>query len=128
VLSLLGVLLAVTAVGGARLLNAAAVHSAAREVRDLLAFARDQAVANSTRVAVRFESSPARVLVHRGSDTIARTDLSRTNVRLEATRDSMAYGPAGLGVGASNLRLLLTRGARQDTIVISRLGRVRDGR
>ena len=126
-LSLLALLLAVTSVGGARLLDAAAVHSAAREVRDLLALARDEAVANGTRVAVRFETAPARVIVHRNTDTIARTELAHSDIRLEATRDSMAYGPSGLGVGAANLRLLLSRGTRQDTIVISRLGRVRDG-
>jgi hypothetical protein len=48
-------------------------------------------------------------------------------VALEATRDSLAYGPDGLGVGAANLRLVLRRGAAADTLSVSRLGRVRAG-
>jgi hypothetical protein len=48
-------------------------------------------------------------------------------VALEATRDSLAYGPDGLGVGAANLRLVLRRGAAADTLSVSRLGRVRTG-
>jgi hypothetical protein len=64
------------------------------------------------------------VVVHIGADTVARADFTDRGVRLHATRDSMAYGANGLGVGAANLRLVLSRGARADTITISRLGRV----
>jgi len=37
----------------------------------------------------------------------------------------MAYAPNGLGYGASNLTLVLRRGERAETLVVSRLGRVR---
>ena len=46
-------------------------------------------------------------------------------VTLSATRDSMAYAPNGLGYGASNLSIIVRRGAVTDTVVVSRLGRVR---
>jgi hypothetical protein len=36
----------------------------------------------------------------------------------------MAYQASGLGLGAANLRLVLRRRARADTITVSRLGRV----
>jgi hypothetical protein len=36
----------------------------------------------------------------------------------------MAYAANGLGVGGANLRLVLSRGRRADTINVSRLGRV----
>jgi hypothetical protein len=46
-------------------------------------------------------------------------------VRLEPSRDSMAYAPSGLGWGGANLRVVVRRGAAADTVVVSRLGRVR---
>ena len=44
-----GVLLSATIVGGARLLDAAAVRTAANDVADLFAIARDQAIATGKR-------------------------------------------------------------------------------
>jgi len=37
----------------------------------------------------------------------------------------MAYAASGLGYGASNLRVIVRRGASADTITVSRLGRVK---
>jgi hypothetical protein len=63
-------------------------------------------------------------MVHRGLDTLAVADFVQRGVRLESTRDSMAYGASGLGVGAANLRIILSRGSRADTLTVSRLGRL----
>jgi hypothetical protein len=68
----------------------------------------------------------ATAVVHVGPDTVRHLALgARYGVRLAATRDSMAYVAPGLGHGAANLRVVLTRGLAADTIVVSRLGRVR---
>jgi Tfp pilus assembly protein FimT len=123
VLALAAILLAITVVSGARLLDAMAVSAASQELVDLVAGARDAAFATQRRTAVRFDAPEGRVLVHAESDTIARTVLT-AGIRLEATRDSMAYAPSGLGYGAANLRLIVSRGRSADTITISRLGRV----
>jgi len=124
VLTILGILAAVTLLGGAPLLEAAAVETAARESTALFALARDHALAAGERTAVHLDSAGGRVVVHAGADTLAVADFAQRGVRVMATRDSMAYAPSGLGVGAANLRLVLSRGARADTINVSRLGRV----
>jgi len=125
-LSVLGTCSAVAIAGGARVLDAATVHGASREVAELFAMARDRAMATGARTAVHLDAVNARVVVHTGADTLARVELGQSRaVRLDATRDSMAYLPSGLGYGAANLRVILSRGHSRDTITVSRLGRVR---
>lgn len=124
VLALLGVIAAIAVTSGASLLAAAAVDSASRETANLFAFARDRALAGNVRTAVRLDEVRQRVVVHQEADTVASADFRARGVNLQATRDSMAYAPSGLGVGAANLRVVLRRGAHSDTITVSRLGRV----
>jgi len=124
VLTLLGFLAALAITSGAPLLQAAAVESASRETASLMALARDHAFAAHTRTAVHFQAAAQRVVVHSGLDTFAVADFQGRGVTIDASRDSMAYAPTGLGVGAANLRLILRRGAHADTLTVSRLGRV----
>lgn len=126
VLAIAGLCLAMLSVGSARLVNSAVVHGAARETAEMFAMARDRAMATGIRTAVRIDAQTGRVVVHADRDTLARLDLTASRaVRVQVTRDSMAYLPSGLGFGAANLRIILTRGAIQDTVTVSRLGRVR---
>jgi Tfp pilus assembly protein FimT len=125
-IAVLGSCTALSVAAGARLLDTATVHGAAREVSELFALARDRAAATSTRTAVRLDAMRDRVVVYSGPDTLASLELGATRaVQLESTRDSMAYLPSGLGYGAANLRVIVSRGASRDTIMVSRLGRVR---
>lgn len=124
VLTILALLTTLALAGGAPLLEAVAVETASRESTALFALARDHALSAGERTAVHLDSARARVAVHAGPDTLAMADFAQRGVRMAATRDSMAYAPDGLGVGAANLRLVLSRGARADTITVSRLGRV----
>ena len=124
--AMLGLCSATIVAGGSRMLDAASVHNAAREVSELFALARDRAMVTGTRTAVQLDPTQHRVVVHARQDTLARIELYRDHsVRLESTRDSMAYLPSGLGYGAANLRVIVSRGASRDTINVSRLGRVR---
>jgi hypothetical protein len=123
-LVLLGGLAALAMTAGANVFASLDVAMAAQETVDLLALARDHAIATGARTAVRFDVAGTRVVVHVGRDTIAMGDFHGSGLTLEATRDSLSYAPSGLGVGAANLRLVLTRSARADTITVSRLGRV----
>lgn len=124
VLVMLAITAALAVAIGARLLDSVAVETATAETTALFARARDHAVAQSTRTAVRIDAAARRVIVHVAAETVAVADFSGTNVQLQSTRDSMAYAPSGLGYGAANLRVVLTRSAATDTITVSRLGRV----
>jgi len=125
-LAVLGIITAVGVAGGARLLDAVTVHGATREIAELFALARDRAMATGTRTAVRFDVAQARVVVHAGPDTLANLELLESRaIELAVTRDSMAYLPSGLGYGAANLRVIVSRGASHDTLTVSRLGRVK---
>jgi len=123
-LVLTGGLAALAMTSGGALFASLDVAMAAQETVDLLALARDHAIATGDRTAVRFDVAGTRVVVHVGPDTIAAGDFHGSGLTLEATRDSLSYAPSGLGVGAANLRLILKRSARADTITVSRLGRV----
>lgn len=124
-LVVVGIGIGISMTGGARLLNTATVHGAARETAEMFAMARDRAMATGRRTAVTLDARSHRMIVHAFRDTLALLDLSPRGVRLETTRDSMAYQPSGLGYGAANLRVIVKRGASQDTITVSRLGRVK---
>lgn len=125
-ISLLGIVVAITVHGVGALRDRLAVRTAARAVRAALGLAREQAIAGGARTAVRFSAVDGTVTVHVGNDSLHRARLTTTHgVSLETTRDSMAYLPSGLGVGAANVRIVLRRGLHADTVTVSRLGRVR---
>jgi type II secretory pathway pseudopilin PulG len=125
-LTLLGVVLTITVQGAGSLRDRQAVRGASRAVREALALAREQAIAGGTRAAVRFGRRDGTVTVHIAHDSLLRLRVASSHgVELEATRDSMAYAPSGLGVGGANMRVVVRRGGHADTITISRLGRVR---
>ena len=121
-----GIVLSASVVGGARLLDSAAVRTSANDVADLFAIARDQAIATGKRTAVRIDRTEGRLIIHADVDTLMRLELARLRaVSIESTRDSMSDSASGLGYGASNLRVIVRRGASADTITVSRLGRVK---
>ena len=103
-----------------------AVDAAAASSVALLATARHAAIRRAAVTAVRFDTAGAAVMVYSGRDTIEQRPLGTVHgVRLATTRDSIAFGPAGLGYGAANTRLVITRGAAAETVTVSRLGRAR---
>jgi Tfp pilus assembly protein PilE len=126
VLAILGILGAMVVPSAARLLDRIEVNGAATELSALFAVARHTAAFRSTRAAVHLDSAHATASITVGLDTVRAVELLHSRgVRLRATRDSVAYGPTGLGFGASTATIIVERGHEAETLYVSRLGRVR---
>lgn len=125
------VLAIVTAVAGLRVgdfRDRSSVRRADGETVATFAAARRWSLSRSVRTAVSIDTAAATLVVRSYGDTVLLRRLGASHgVWLSASRDSMAYAPNGLGYGASNLTLVLRRGAAAETVVVSRLGRVRRG-
>lgn len=103
-----------------------ATEAAAASVIAALSTARYAALRNGVVTAIRFDTVAARLVVHTVTDTLLVRDLTAAHgARLAASRDSIAYAGNGMGYGAANTQLVVGRGAAAETLVVSRLGRVR---
>ena len=126
VLTIVGILGTIAIPRSVRWRDRMSVRSAALETVATFAVARRWSLSRASRTAITFDTVAATVTVRSYSDTIARRNLASSHgVILSASRDSMAYTPNGLGYGASNLTIVIRRGAAAESIVVSRLGRVR---
>jgi len=126
VLTIVGILGTIAIPRTVRWRDRLSVRAAAVETVATFAMARRWSLSRSSRTAITVDTVAATLTVRSFSDTIARRNLTSSHgVTLSASRDSMAYAPNGLGYGASNLTMVLRRGAAAETIFVSRLGRVR---
>ena len=64
-------------------------------------------------------------MLFRSPDTIRTLQLSEYGVQLRTTRDSIAFGPTGIGWGAATATITITRGRASTALAVSRLGRIR---
>lgn len=110
------------------LLDALAVDAAARDVSTALAAARQTALARGHRVRVRLATDSIWL------DTLGDKDWGpyqkRTGPRergasLSATNPVIVFAPSGVTWGVSNTSITLQRGSHVETVVVSRVGRVR---
>jgi prepilin-type N-terminal cleavage/methylation domain-containing protein len=125
-LIVIGVLAAIAGVRVAALRDHISVRAAATEAVATFALARRWSLSRAVRTAVTIDTAGAALTVRSYGDTVAHRRLGAVHgVLVGATRDSMAYAPNGLGYGASNLTVVIRRGASAESIVVSRLGRVR---
>ena len=107
-------------------LDRAAARAAVVEAAALVARARDEAVAQRASVSVRFDTTADALELRMGGVVLSRASLGHAHgVSISANRDSLAYDLRGLGYGASNLSLVARRGSAVESLVVSRLGRLR---
>ena len=109
-----------------RFLARHATRAAAGDVSSLLSAARQIAATSAGGAAVTFDAAGATVRLVVTGDTAGTLAVgSLHGVALRTTRDSIAYDARGLGFGAANVSVVLTRGVAAETLVVSRLGRLR---
>jgi Tfp pilus assembly protein FimT len=126
VFSLAGILMAIAFPRGQLMLDRISVRSAAGDLAMTLASAREFALASRTAVAVELSGPDGTLQVRRGTEVLfSRNIASAHGVQLTHTRDSLTYGPLGLGRGAANLSIIVRRREAVETVFVSRLGRVR---
>jgi Tfp pilus assembly protein FimT len=125
-LGVLGVLTSIAVPRAAALIDRFSVKGATQDV--VLALAAARAAASQRGAYASFVADPrtGRLRVVSGGETLLERDVLHTRgVRLEASRESVTFAPGGLGWGAANTTVVVSRGTRSDTVVMSRLGRVR---
>lgn len=129
VLVIIGLLSIITVRETGQYLDRLAARAAAAEAAQVIHQARDEALALHAVVSVRFDSARDEVALHaHGRPPVVHALGHAHGVSLTASRDSLAFDGRGLGYGASNLTLIARRGRAAETLVVSRLGRVRVGR
>ncbi len=124
--AILGAMSAIAVPRAVTTMDRFSVRGATQDV--VLAIAAARAAASDRSAYVSFVADPrtGRVRAVSGGETLLERDLARTRgIRLEASRESVTFAPGGLGWGAANTTVIVTKGTRSDTIVMSRLGRVR---
>jgi prepilin-type N-terminal cleavage/methylation domain-containing protein len=127
VLAIAGLLAAVGVPRVSRWMDRLAVDRAGSEIAVFYARARLAAVFRSTRVRLEF-SQDSLIAAYEGpadSAFLRWSGPARHGVSLEVTRPVIRIHPTGVGWGAANTKLVLTRGAAAESLTTSRLGRLK---
>jgi len=107
-------------------LDRAAARAAIVEAAAVVSRARDEAVARRIPASVKLDTTGDALELRMGGVTVSRAALGHAHgVSLSANRESLAYDVRGLGYGAANLTLVARRGRAAESLVVSRLGRLR---
>src|SRR5690349_6607376 len=126
VLVIIGLLSIIAVREAGHYLDRLATRAAVAEAAAVIQQARDEALARHAVVNVKIDTARAELAVRERGYQLAVHALGHAHhVALTTTRDSLAFDVRGLGYGASNLTLVAKRGRAAETLVVSRLGRVR---
>lgn len=126
VLAVFAVLAALIAPRYGAFRDSVAVRAATTDLVQSLVLARRSALATRQSTAAVLDTSSGWVVIRSSGQTMTRHDLMTSyGVRLGSNRDSLVYDARGFGYGASNLTITVRRGSAVDSVVISRLGRLR---
>ena len=107
-------------------LDRLAVRNAVGDAAQVIAQARDEALARHVVVSVRIDTAAATLALRaRGLPPAFHALGHAHGVSLASARDSVAFDARGLGIGAANFTLVVRRGRAADSLIVSRLGRAR---
>lgn len=123
VCAIIGIIASISAPRITHTLDAFAVEGASREVVNGFALGRLAALRYGG-ADVRLDT--ASVSVEAGRHVVyARDLLANHGVRVRSNTALVRYAATGMAAGVSNGTIVISKGASVDTIVVSRLGRVR---
>lgn len=126
VVTIVSALAAITLLRAGAFIDSIEVRGAVTEIQSMFSLARHVAIARGAQSVLEIDPGAGRVSIRSGADVIRARDVGQAHgVVLSTNRASMTYSPIGVGYGAANFSLVVSRGGIADTIVISRLGRVR---
>jgi len=107
-------------------IDAIEVRGAVTEIESLFSLARHSAIARGAQATLEIDAARGTVLLRSGAEIIRAREVGAAHgVTLSTNRTAVTYSPIGVGYGAANLSLVVSRNKVVDTIVVSRLGRVR---
>jgi Tfp pilus assembly protein FimT len=126
VVTVMAALTAITLPRAAGFIDRIEVRGAVAEIESMFSLARHAAIARGSRVTLEIDPAASTISVHAANGLLRWREVGAAHgVNLTANRTTITYSPIGVGYGAANASLIVSRGRVVDTVVISRLGRVR---
>lgn len=124
--TIISILTGITLLRAGRFLDSIAVRGAVTEIQSMFSLARHVAISRGAQSTLLIDESAGAITIQSGSEIVRTREVGAAHrVTLSTNRNSITYSPIGVGYGAANFSLVVSRGAVADTIVVSRLGRVR---
>lgn len=126
VIAVMAALTAITLPRASGFIDQIEVRGAVTEIESMFSLARHAAIARGARVTLEIDPATSTISVQTASGALRTREVGQAHgVTLSANRTSITYSPIGVGYGAANASLIVSRGRIVDTVVVSRLGRVR---
>ena len=126
VIGVVAILSAIVMPAMTTLLDRIRVRGAVTEIESLFSAARHIAIAREAQTSVEIDERTGSLAVTVEADTVRKAMVKADHgVELSSNRVAMSYSANGIGYGAANLSIFVRKGAVADTVIVSRLGRVR---
>lgn len=127
ILAIMSVLAAIALPRASGFIDRIEVRGSVTELKALFSLARHIAIARGSQSTLVIDAAGATVTLRVGSEIVQSRSIGAAHgVAIQSNRGSITYSPIGVGYGAANFTLIVARNAAADTLIISRLGRVRN--
>jgi prepilin-type N-terminal cleavage/methylation domain-containing protein len=125
-LTIAGIIAVVVLPHSAAFIDSIEVRGAVTEIEAMFSTARHAAIARAAQASLEIDPALGVMSVRVGDDAIRTREIGVAHgVTLATNRATITYSPTGIGYGAANMTMIVSRNRSADTIYVSRLGRVR---